>query len=99
MLFPKVAEGLEALVGYIERLVDLYHRDLAEGLDRLIALRPEGDSQKLLDPLSLNVSTLDKLTEKPAKNETAYLVDMARVEALDTMGENEKAVELLDRHV
>ena len=36
---------------------------------------------------------------KPAKNETAYLVDMAKVEALDTMGENRKAVEILDRHV
>ena len=34
-----------------------------------------------------------------AKHEAAYLVDMARVEALDTMGEKEKAVAILDRHV
>ncbi len=50
-------------------------------------------------PFSLEVSTLDGLTEKPAKHEAAYLVDMARVEALNTMGESRKAVELLDRHV
>ena len=29
----------------------------------------------------------------------AYLVDMAKVEALDTMGENRKVVKLLGRHV
>ncbi len=49
-LFPQVAQGLEELVGYIERLVDLYNQDLAEGLDHLIALLPEGDSQKSVEP-------------------------------------------------
>ena len=80
-------------------MVDLYNRDLAEGLDHLIALLPKGDSQKSIEPFNLDVSTLDGLTEKPAKHEAAYLVDMAKVEALDTMGENRKAVELLERHV
>ena len=98
-LFPQVAQGFEELVGYIERLVDLYNRDLAEGLDRLMALMPRGDSEQSIEPFNLDVSNLDGLTEQPAKHETAYLVDMARVEALDTMGEKEKAVELLDRHV
>ena len=60
---------------------------------------PERDFQKPIEPFSLDVPTLDGLTEKPAKHEAAYLVDMARVEALDTMGENRKAVQLLDRHV
>ncbi len=64
-----------------------------------MALLTEGDSQKSIGPFALDVSTLDELTEKPAKQEAAYLVDMAKVEALDTMGENRKAVELLERHV
>ncbi len=98
-LFPQVAEGFLELVGYIERLVDLYNRDLAEGLDRLMAILPKGNSQKTVEPFSLNVSTLDKPTGKPAGREAAYLVDMAKVEALDTMGEKEKAVAILDRHV
>ena len=59
----------------------------------------EGDSKRSIEPFSLDVSTLDGPTEQPAKHETAYLVDMAKVEALDTMGEKEKAVELLERHV
>ncbi len=64
-----------------------------------MAILPERDFQKSIEPFSLDVSTLDGLTEKPAKQDAAYLVDMAKVEALDTMGENRKAVELLDRHV
>ena len=86
-------------MGYIEKLVGIYNRDLAEGLDRLMAILPKGDSQRSVEPFSLDLSTLDGLTEKPAKHEAAYLVDMARVEALDTMGENQKAVAILDRHV
>ena len=88
-----------APLGYIERLVDLYNRDLAEGLDRLMTLLRKGDSQKSVDPFNLDPSTLDGLTAKAAKHEAAYLVDMARVEALDTMGEKEKALAILDRHV
>ena len=37
-LSPQLAQGFEELVGYIERLVELYNRDLTEGLDRLITL-------------------------------------------------------------
>ena len=86
-------------MGYVERLVGLYNRDLAEGLDRLMTLLPKGNSQKSVEPFSLDLSTLDGLTEKPAKQDAAYLVDMARVEALDTMGEKQKAAAILDRHV
>ena len=99
VLFPKTAEGFDELVAYIEKLVDLYNGTLAEGLDHFAALVPEGDSQKSDESFCLNPSTLDKLTEKPAQHQVAYLVDIAKVEALDTMGENRKAVELLDRHV
>ena len=86
-------------MAYIGKLVELYNRSLADGLDRLASLVPEGDSQKSDESFCLNPSTLDKLTEKPAQHQVAYLVDIAKVEALDTMGENRKAVELLDRHV
>lgn len=48
-LFPQVVEGFEELVGYIERSVDLYNRDLAQGLDRLMAILPKGDSQHQLN--------------------------------------------------
>ena len=92
MLFPAVAQGFEELVGYIEGLVDLYNCDLAEGLDRLATVLPKDDSQKSHELFYVNLSTLDKLTAKPSKHQGAYLADMARVEALDAMGENRQAV-------
>ncbi len=63
VLYPNL---LEQLSGHIDRLVDLYNRDLAEGLDRLMAILPKGDSQKSVEPFRIDVSTLDMLTEKPA---------------------------------
>jgi hypothetical protein len=36
---------------------------------------------------------------RPADSLASYLVDLAKAEALDAMGENRKAVELLERHV
>jgi hypothetical protein len=64
-----------------------------------MALLPNGDCQKSVEPFSLDLSTLDELTEQPAKHETSYLVDLARVEALDMIGESRKAVKLLERHL
>ncbi len=64
-----------------------------------MALLPNGDCQKSVEPFSLDLSTLDELTEQPAKHETSYLVDLARVDALDRIGESRKAVKLLERHL
>ncbi len=64
-----------------------------------MALLPNGDCQKSVEPFSLDLSTLDELTEQPARHETSYLVDLARVEALDLIGESWKAVKLLERHL
>ncbi len=81
------------------KLIGMYNRDLARRLDRLMAPLPKGDAQKSTEPFSLNASTLDGLAEEAANPQAAYLVDIAKVEALDTKGENQKAVQLLDRHV
>ncbi len=51
------------------------------------------------EPFFLKIASLQKLAEKPVRHQVAYLLNMARVEALNTMGENRRAVELLDRHV
>ena len=99
MLFPKVADSFEELVGYIENLAGYFNRDLAEELDRQAAMLPEGFSQKSEEMRCLDPSILEKLAAGLAQQEAAYLVEMAKVEALDTMGENHKVVELLDRHI
>ena len=34
-----------------------------------------------------------------SKEQAAYLVDMAKADALDLLGENRQALELVDRHI
>ena len=34
-----------------------------------------------------------------AKEQAAYMVDMAKADALDLLGENRQALELVERHV
>ena len=68
-------------------------------MDRLAAMVSEIDSYNSPEPFCLDVEDLEKLSGKSVDHQVTYLVDMARVEALDTLGENRKAVELLDRYV
>ena len=98
MLFPKEAEGFDELV-YIVRFNEFYNRNVAEGLDRMAALTPEGDSQKSDKPFDLNLTISRRLSGKTAKHKLSCLVDMAKVGALDTMEEGRNAAELLDQHV
>ena len=99
VLFPKVAQNYDELVDHTERLVDLYNGSLSEELDRLATLLPEGESGKPKEPFRLDLSPLEKLAGKYTARQVAYLVDMAKVEALDTTGENRKAAELLVRDI
>lgn len=99
MLFPKSAGGFDDLVVYIVRLAKLYNCNLAEGLDHLVASMTENTSQKSYELFYLDLLGSVKLSEQPTKHQVAYLVHLAKVEALDALGENRKAVELLGRHV
>ncbi|MFQ6029304.1 MAG: hypothetical protein ACE5Q6_17650, partial [Dehalococcoidia bacterium] len=99
VLFPKVAQGFDELVDHTERLVGLYNGNLAEGLDQMTTMLPRGKPERPNEPFFLELAALQKLADKPVSQQVDYLVDMAKVEALDATGENCKAVELLDRHV
>ncbi len=47
----------------------------------------------------IDLPNLHEKTQGAATDHAAYLVDMAKAEALDTMGETERAVAIMDRHV
>ena len=49
--------------------------------------------------LQIDLPNLHEKTQRAATDPATYLVDMAKAEALDVMGETEKAVQLVDRHV
>ena len=59
----------------------------------------EDDAQESETRSTIDLSNLAGKTQRAAASQAAYLVDMAKAEALDSMGETERAVALVDRHI
>ena len=47
----------------------------------------------------INIEDLRQDAAKIAVERVSYIVDLSKAEALDTMGENRAAVELIERHL
>jgi hypothetical protein len=96
--FPFVAEEFVRLIGCIEELVVGYNEDFAKesGHETNSALEglPTVESSNFVD-----TAALEEAVAPGARQHTAFLVDMARAEALNSMGEHQKAMELVDQHI
>ena len=90
---------MSQLVEHAEKLVNLYNRNLAADLELLDASADESDGERPNYPYTIDLSNLLAKKQSAATDQVAYLVDMAKAEALDAMGETEQAVALVDRHV
>jgi hypothetical protein len=96
--FPAVAEGFARLVGCLEELVEGYNEDFANELGQYTGPAPEG-LEAANPPSFIGIAALEEAVAPAARQHTAFLVDMAKAEALDTMGENQMALQLIDGHV
>ena len=94
-LFPGSAHALPQLVEQAEKLVDLYNRDLAADLELMDNTADGHDGQGSEDRHTIDQSNLRSRTDGAATDQTAYLVDMAKAEALDVMGATERAVAIV----
>ena len=61
-------------------------------------LNKTGDGQDET-PLILNLEGLRDNVQGPVRDQISYMVDMAKADALDVLGESRQAFELVDRHV
>ncbi len=91
--------ALAQLVEHAEKLVNVYNRDLVADLELLDRAVDGDDAQRSVTRHTIDPSNLLGKTEGAATDEAGYLVDMAKAEALDMMGETRRAVQLVDRHV
>lgn len=99
ILFPSEAEGLHELLNLMEKAVDIYNEDLAGSIERVESLLNEAGNGQSVTPLTINLSGLVESVQAAAKDQVAYMVDMAKADALDLLGEPRQALELVDRHV
>ena len=76
----------------VKSLADLtkYTNELVTTFNDLVAKQPED---------KLDVEVLRTVADKTVTGRVSYLVDMAKAEALDALGENRAAVELIERHL
>ena len=98
-LFSEVSDGLGQLLALVEKLVNIYNEALAgdiERSERLLIEPGEGQNQS---PLTIDLAGLVETVQGSAREQVAYLVDMAKADALDLLGETRQAFELVDRHV
>ncbi len=49
--------------------------------------------------LTIDLEGLTKGGQDIVRDQVSYMVDMAKADALDVLGENQQAIELVDRHV
>ena len=98
-LFSEVSDGFGQLLALVEKLVNIYNEALAgdiERSERLLIEPGEGQNQS---PLTIDLAGLVETVQGSAREQVAFLVDMAKADALDLLGETRQAFELVERHV
>ena len=98
-LFPAVTEGFDQLLASGEKLVDIYNEALAGDIERLETLLVETVDGPDESPLTIDLASLIESALGAASKQVAYMVDMAKSDALDLLGESRQAFELVDRYV
>ena len=80
-------------------MVGIYNEALAEDIERLERLLIETGDGKDESPLTIDLAVFIEKIQGTAREQVAYMVDMAKADALDLLGETRQAFELVDRHV
>ena len=98
-MFPGSAADLDQLVSLVETLVETYNHDVANRLDQLDQLLGDSNQTHQVPPLTIDLGDVDRKVGRTVEAHFSFFVNMAKAEALDVRGENEKAVAIMDRHV
>ena len=77
-LFPDVAEGFDQLFASVEKLVGIYNEALAGEIERLEMLLIETGAGQDKSPLTIDLAGLIENVQGAAREQVAYMVDMAK---------------------
>lgn len=98
-LFPEVAEGFDQLLASSEIIIAIYNEALAGDIEGLECLSAETGNGQDGTRLTIDLEGLTNSGQDIVRDQVSYMVDMAKADALDVLGENRQAFELVDRHV
>ena len=72
---------------------------MAGSIERVEKLLNETGDEQTASRLKIDLAGLIENVQGAAKGQVAFMVDMAKADALVLLGENRQAFELVDRHV
>jgi hypothetical protein len=98
LLFPAHTRSLAGLVHVVEELVAGFNEAFAVESVQETGTPPD-DLEATESPTVVDIVALKEAVAPAALQHTAFLVDMARAEALDALGENRASVAIVERHV
>lgn len=81
-----MSEGFDQLLALVEKTVGIYNENLAEENERLERLLNETGDEQGESPLTIDLAGLIENVQGAAKEQVAYLVDMAKAELLGLLG-------------
>ncbi len=94
VLFPEVAQEFNDILDKAELLADVYNTYL------VLSSMPSGvGGRRRLPRGRINVVAVEAQGRELSPTIAVYMVDMAKAEALDSLGDNRAAVAVMDRHV
>ena len=83
----------------MEKLVGNYNDDLADSIEGVGELLEETKNGHQPSRPTINLAGLIESVQRTTREQIAYMVDMAKADALDVLGESRQALELVGRHV
>lgn len=99
VLFNDEVESIVDLVSLAENLVEFYNEVLAVRFESHAEVLRETRSEVQSIRWVINLADVTNEINRSANDRVAYVVDMAKAEALSLMGETEKAMKFADRHL
>jgi len=99
ILFPSFGEGFDQLLNLMDKTVAIYNEDLAGSIEHIERLINDTGGGRDESSLTIDLAGLVENVQGAAKEQVAYIVDMAKADALDLLGETRQAFDLVDRHV
>ena len=94
-----MVQGFNQLFASVEKLVEIYNEALADDIERLDRLLIETRHGQDESPLTIDLAGQTERVQGVAKEQVAYMVDMAKADVLNLLGDTRQAFELVDRHV
>jgi len=82
-LFPDVVQGFNQLFASVEKLVEIYNEALADDIERLDRLLIETRHGQDESPLTIDLAGQTERVQGVAKEQVAYMVDMAKADVLN----------------